>query len=143
MRSAVDCREMAPRDVREEITEGNDFGGKSGSHGGGVILLSHMQGDGAITVVSPHVPADQQRKNPESKALQVLDTEQQRSTQPASLVAQTVKCLPVVLEARVQFLGWEGSLKKGVTSPSSMLAWSIPWTEEPRDLQSMGLQSQT
>ena len=86
--------------------------------------------------------ADQQRKNPESEALQVPDTEQQRSTQPASLVAPTVKCLPVMLEARVQFLGWEGSLKKGVTS-TSMLAWNIPWTEEPRGLQSMGLQSQT
>ena len=44
VRSAVDCREMAPGDVREEIAEGIAFGGKSGSHGGKVILLSHMQG---------------------------------------------------------------------------------------------------
>ena len=44
MRSAVDCREMAPGDVREEIAEGIACGGKSGSHGGKVILLSHMQG---------------------------------------------------------------------------------------------------
>ena len=63
--------------------------------------------------------------------------------QPASLVAQTVKYLPVMLETQVQFLGWKDSLKKGMTSPSSMLAWRIPWIEEPSGLPSMGLQSQT
>ena len=55
----------------------------------------------------------------------------------ASLVAQTVKYLPVMLETWVQFQGWEDCLKKGMTSPSSMLAWRIPWIEEPGELQSM------
>ena len=44
VRSAVDCREMARRDVREEIVEGNASGGKPGSLGGKALLLSHVQG---------------------------------------------------------------------------------------------------
>ena len=43
-------------------------------------------------------------------------------------------------ETRVQSLGWEDILEKGMTTHSSILAWRIPWTEEPRRLQSMGLQ---
>ena len=58
----------------------------------------------------------------------------------ASLVAQTVKSLPAVQETRVWFLGWEDSLEKEMTTPSSILAWKIPWTKEPGRLQSMGLQ---
>ena len=38
---------------------------------------------------------------------------------------------------RVQSLGWEDPLEKGMTTHSSMLAWRIPWTEEPGELQSM------
>ena len=41
---------------------------------------------------------------------------------------------------RVQFLGWEDPLKKGMAIHSSILAWKIPWTEEPCRLQSTGLQ---
>ena len=41
VRVAVDCRETDPRDVREEIVVGNACGGKPGSHGSKVILLSH------------------------------------------------------------------------------------------------------
>ena len=56
-------------------------------------------------------------------------------------MAQTVNNLPsVVLDAWVQSLGWEDSLKKGMATHSSILAWKIPWTEEPDELQSMGLQ---
>ena len=43
-------------------------------------------------------------------------------------------------EAQVQSLGWEDPLEKGMATHSSILAWEIPWTEEPGGLQSMGLQ---
>ena len=57
-----------------------------------------------------------------------------------SLVAQTLKNLPIVQETQVWSLDWEDPLEKGMTVHSSILAWSIPWTEEPGGLQSMGLQ---
>ena len=40
-------------------------------------------------------------------------------------------------------LGWENPLEKGMATNCSILAWEVPWTEEPGGLQSMGLQSQT
>ena len=43
-------------------------------------------------------------------------------------------------ETWVRSLGWEDPLKKGMATHSSILAWRIPWTEEPVGLQSMGLQ---
>ena len=55
-------------------------------------------------------------------------------------MAQTVKKLPVVQETQVLSLGWEDSLEKGMATHSNILAWRIPWTEEPAGLQSMGLQ---
>ena len=58
----------------------------------------------------------------------------------ASLIAQLVKNLPVVQETRVQFLGQEDPLEKEMATHSSILAWRIPWTEEPGRLQSMGSQ---
>ena len=57
-----------------------------------------------------------------------------------SLVAQMVKHLPTVWETWVQSLGWEDPLEKGKATHSSILAWRIPWTEDPGGLQSMGLQ---
>ena len=57
-----------------------------------------------------------------------------------SLVAQMVKNLPAVQETWVQSLGWEESLEKEMTTHSDILVWSIPWTEEPGGLQSVGLQ---
>ena len=57
-----------------------------------------------------------------------------------SLVAQKVKCLPAMRETRVQSPGWEDPLEKEMATHSSTLAWEIPWTEEPRRLQSTGLQ---
>ena len=48
-----------------------------------------------------------------------------------SLVAQTVKNLPVMQETWVQSLGQEDPLEKGIAQHSSILAWRIPWTEEP------------
>ena len=58
----------------------------------------------------------------------------------ASLVVQSVKNLPAMQETWVQSLGWEDPLEKGKATHSSILAWRIPWTEEPGGLQSMGLQ---
>ena len=52
-------------------------------------------------------------------------------------MAQMVKSLPVMLETQVQSLGWEDPLQKGMATHSSILAWRIPWTEEPGGLQSM------
>ena len=58
----------------------------------------------------------------------------------ASLVAQMVKNLPIMLKAWVWSLGREDPLQKRMATHSSILAWRIPWTEEPGGLQSMGLQ---
>ena len=58
----------------------------------------------------------------------------------ASLEAETVKNLPAMQETWVRSLGWEDPLGKGMANHSSILAWRIPWTEEPGRLQSMGLQ---
>ena len=58
----------------------------------------------------------------------------------ASLVAQTVKRLSAMQDTRVQYLGWEDPLEKEMAVQSSVLAWKIPWTEEPGRLPSMGLQ---
>ena len=55
-------------------------------------------------------------------------------------VAQTVKNLPAMQETRVQFLGWEVPLEKGMAIHSNILAWRIPWTEKPGRLQSLGSQ---
>ena len=57
-----------------------------------------------------------------------------------SLVAQTVQRLPTMRETRVQSLGQEDLLEKEMALHSSILAWKIPWMEEPGRLQSMGSQ---
>ena len=61
----------------------------------------------------------------------------------ASQVAQSLKCVPAMRETWVQSLGWEDPLEKETATHSSILAWRIPWKEEPGGLQSMGLQSWT
>ena len=50
------------------------------------------------------------------------------------------KNLPAMQETWVQFLGWEDPLEEEMATHSSILAWIIPWTEEPGRLQSMGVQ---
>ena len=50
------------------------------------------------------------------------------SGEVASLMAQMVKNLPAMWETWIQSLGWEDPLKKGKATPSSILAWRIPWT---------------
>ena len=58
----------------------------------------------------------------------------------ASLVAQTVKNPPAMQEIQVQSLGGKDPPEESMATHSSVLAWRIPWTEEPGGLQSMGSQ---
>ena len=62
------------------------------------------------------------------------------TTTRASLEAQWLKNTPAMQETQVRSLGGEDSLGKEVATYSSILAWRIPWTEEPDGLQSMQLQ---
>ena len=55
-------------------------------------------------------------------------------------MAQVVKTLPAMWKTWVQSLGREDLLEEDMATHSSILAWRIPWTEEPGGLQSMGLQ---
>ena len=55
-------------------------------------------------------------------------------------MAQTAKNLPAVQETCVQSLDWDDPLEKEMANYSSILAWKIPWTEEPGGLQCMGSQ---
>ena len=55
-------------------------------------------------------------------------------------MAQMVKNLLAMQETQAQSLGWEDPLEKEMATHSSILAWKIPWTEEPGWLQSMGSQ---
>ena len=64
----------------------------------------------------------------------------QSLTAGASPVTQTVKNLPAMQEIQVRPLSQEAPLEKGIATHSSILAWRIPWTEEPGGLQSMGSQ---
>jgi len=56
------------------------------------------------------------------------------------ILAQTVKHTPAMQETQVQSLNQEDPLEKEMATHSSILAWRIPWTEEPSGLQSMGSQ---
>ena len=67
-------------------------------------------------------------------------TDEPISQTGASLVAQRLKRLPAMQEISVRSLGGEDPLEKEMTTHSSILAWRIPWTEEPGRLQSMGSQ---
>ena len=53
-----------------------------------------------------------------------------------------VKSLPAMQKTQVRSLGWKDPLEKEMATHSSVLAWEIPWTQEPGGLQSMGSQSQ-
>ena len=56
------------------------------------------------------------------------------------MVAQMVKNLPAMQKTRIQSLGGEDPLEKGMATHSSIIAWRIPWTEEPGGLLCMGSQ---
>ena len=53
-------------------------------------------------------------------------------------MVQMVKNLPAMQKTQVQSLGWEDPLEKGMAPRSSILAWRVPWTEDPGGLQSTG-----
>ena len=55
-------------------------------------------------------------------------------------MAQMVKSLPAIQETQVQSLDWDDPLEKRMAAHSSVLAWRVPWTEEPDGLQSKGSQ---
>ena len=74
-----------------------------------------------------------------SKPLLAKKKQKNKKTNP-SLVAQRIKRLPAMRETRVWSLGWEDPLEKEMATHSSILAWRIPWTEEPGGLQSTGSQ---
>ena len=69
----------------------------------------------------------------------MVDSDHSKSCLWASLVAQMVKSLPAVQETWVQSLGWEDPPEKGMATHANILAYEIPWTEEPGGLQSMEL----
>ena len=58
----------------------------------------------------------------------------------ASLVAQMVNNLPALQVTQIQSLGWKDPLRKEMATCPCLLAWRLPWTEEPSGLQSMGSQ---
>ena len=62
---------------------------------------------------------------------------------PSSSVVKKLPAMQETQEMQVWSLGWEDPLEEGMATHSSILAWRITWTEEPRGLQSMGSQSQT
>ena len=57
----------------------------------------------------------------------------------ASVVAQWIKNPPAMQKIQFQSLGWEDPLEKEMATHSSILAWEIPWTEEPGGLGLLGL----
>ena len=67
-------------------------------------------------------------------------TIEERKMKVNSFGAQTIRNLSAMWETQVRSLGWEVPLEKGMAPQSSILAWRIPWTEEPSRLQSMGSQ---
>ena len=54
-----------------------------------------------------------------------------------------VENLPAMWKTWIQPLGWEDPLEEGMATHSSIVAWRIPWTEQPGGLQSMGLQKES
>ena len=71
----------------------------------------------------------------QSKEMTTESKKQHPITFWASLVAQTVKNLPAMLESWVWSLGWQDPLEEGIATHSSILAWRIPWTEDPGGFQ--------
>ena len=60
---------------------------------------------------------------------------------PGGSAVKTPPALQKMQETCVRSLGWEDPLEEGMATHSSILAWGIPWTEEPGKLQSIGLQT--
>ena len=62
---------------------------------------------------------------------------------PSGSAVKNPSAMQELQETQVWSLDWEDPLQKGMATHSSILAWEIPWTEEPGGLQSMGSKSQT
>ena len=98
----------------------------------GITIVKQMEGNLLQRREAPYAFASSVRFEFELRHLNEKDW--------ASLVAQMLKNLPAIQETWIRFLDWEYPLEKGMATHSSILAWRIPWTEEPGRLQSMGLQ---
>ena len=113
-----------------------------------ILVLSWVPSENDQLVSEEMVPSVSSAAQPPAVDGQSLQDNAQLQTasssllffQGASLVAQMEKNLPAVQETWAQSLGWEDVLEKGMAAHSSILAWGIPWTEEPGGLQTMGLQ---
>ena len=79
-------------------------------------------------------------KDATKKLLELVNSFSKASDTKAPLVVQTVKHLPTMWEIQVQSLGREDPLEKEMATHSIILAWKIPWTEQPSRLQCMGSQ---
>ena len=89
-------------------------------------------------MIIPTLPCSKDDRSSSKCVLQILNCDY--GDDGGSLVAQMVKNLPAMQESRVQSLAWEEPLEKGISTHTSVLAWKIPWPEEPGGLQSMGSQ---
>ena len=103
-----------------------------------VFLPGESHGQRSLAGFSPWGCKSRTWLSTQSYIIQVSDTIKLRTR--TSMVAQMVKCLPTMWETRVQSLGWEDLLEKEMATHSNILAWKIPWMEEPVRLQSMGSQ---
>ena len=100
--------------------------------------VTHTTGQGTPSSLTNHSSIQQGTHSPRRVSWYFF----QYSSSPAfwaPVVAQIVKHLPAMWETWVQSLGWEDPLEKFMATHSSILAWRIPWTEEPDRLQSTGL----
>ena len=93
-------------------------------------------------ITSAHVPwwRNNLMTSPRCIGLRKVTAYGYSRTHWASLVAQMVKNLPAMWDTQVRSLGQEDPLEKGAATHASILAWRIPWTEEPGRLQSIGSQ---
>ena len=89
-----------------------------------------------LTLPGPPAPSLARALNPWKMGISVLFLLSLRKV-TLSLVAQTVKNPSAMQETQDRSLGWEDPLEKGMATHSSVLAWRIPWTEEPGGPQSM------
>ena len=91
------------------------------------------------TALHPSFPQGQGGRELPKQSLKPVTPSFPRPKLRTSQVAQRVENLPAVQETRVWSLGWEDPLEKAMATQPSILAWEIPWTEEPGGLQSLKL----
>ena len=106
------------------------------------LCMLIYRSDNSSLVVTAEFPFLCGKGSPWDSLVAILGPENQemRTVVEDALIVQTVKNLSAMQETQVHFLGWEDPLEKGMAIHSSILAWIIPWTEEPGRLQSMGSQ---